>query len=357
MSSNGDNENAAFQTADFEVQLSILAIEYQEPVRELFQALSRLEYLQEQDTFLNETGPLVVSGRVVKSGRGSQVIGRLVSIAIPFTDRHTGICLRFALNFPPDGSRSVAVTIERQGAVDVADQIDLWNYAAMNSLGCSWDDAWIPVTEDSSAAITRVLGLAAGVLTKYCDSIVSGELWPGRFAELVQLPSDEEFVDRVRLLSSLSVVDQNGRTLLINAIHAGNPERLKLLLEMGSDPNYVCTLAGYGLPAEERGYAALHHLMTAIHLETAVALELAEMLCRHGAKLDTESHLGATPLGLASRMVWTECVRFLLQAGARQLGKRWCDTWNIDQPPYSIQVRILDQILKSALGLPSQLKM
>lgn len=356
MNLNGDPENAAFQTADFEVQLAILAIEYQEPVRELFRALSQLEYLQEHDTFLNETGPLVVSGRVVKSGRGSQVIGKLVTIAIPFTDRHTGITLRFALNFPPDGSRSVAVTIERLGAVDVADQIDLWNYSAMNGLGCCWDDAWIPVTEDSSTAIARVLGLAAGVLTAHCESIVSGDIWPGRFAELVQLSSDEEFVSKVRLLPSLNVVDQNGRTLLINAIHAGNPERMKLLLELGASPNDTCTLAGYGLPADERGYAALHHLVTAIHLETAVALEMAELLRQHGAELDRESHLGATPLGLASRMVWTECVRFLLQAGARQLGKRWCDTWNINQPPYSIQVRILDQILKSALGLPSQLK-
>ena len=109
-------------------------------------------------------------------------------------------------------------------------------------------------------------------------------------------------------------------------------------------------------PSDERGYTAAHHLATAIHLDTAVAVQIADLLKQYGANLDQTSTDGSTPLGLASRMVWTDLVRHLLQSGARKLGTRWCDTWTTPGCPVSIQVRILDQILRSALGQASQLR-
>ena len=146
------------------------------------------------------------------------------------------------------------------------------------------------------------------------------------------------------------------RTVLCHAVLAGHVERLATLLHLGADPNQACASGGFLQPLDERGSTASHHLASAIHLDTADAVQMADSLQQHGANPDQPSCDGSTPLGLVSRMVWTDLVRHLLQSGARQLGTRWCDTWTTPGCPVSIQVRILDQTLKSALGQASQLR-
>ncbi len=94
----------------------------------------------------------------------------------------------------------------------------------------------------------------------------------------------------------------------------------------------------------------------AIHVDSPVAIQMANLLQQHGADLDRQAQNGSTPLGLASRMVGTDLVQHLLQPGARKLGTQWCDTWTNPNSPVSLQVLILDQIRKSALGHPSRLR-
>ncbi len=90
-------DSRAFQGQDFEAQLRVLSPEFREPAGCLFQALARLEYLRQHETTLNMTGPLVVYGvHVVPRGNTSAAYD-LISLAIPFVDRNTGICLRFSL--------------------------------------------------------------------------------------------------------------------------------------------------------------------------------------------------------------------------------------------------------------------
>ena len=93
-----------------------------------------------------------------------------------------------------------------------------------------------------------------------------------------------------------------------------------------------------------------------IHLDTPVTIEMANLVQQHGANPDRPSSDGSTLLGLASRMVWTDLVGHLLQSGSRKLGTRWCDIRTAAGCPVSIQVRILDQTLRSALGQASQLR-
>lgn len=356
MSAAESPERSAFRVMDFEAQLRVLAPEFRESGRILFQSLARLEYLRQHETFLNTTGPLVVSGfRVIPRGDTSAAYD-LVSLAIPFTCRNTGICLRFALNFAAAGNKSLTVSLERRGGMVMENLLDLWDFRERNYPGLNRQESLIASTETLEAGVDRVLAMAARFLLEHCETAMSGEVWPEGFAELIQTPSPDEFVRKAGLPGNLNIIDHKGRTLLCHAVLAGETDRLKTLLEMGAHPDWTHAAGGCMQPSDERGYTAAHHLATAIHLDTAVAVQMADLLKQHGAILDQTSSDGLTPLGLASRMVWTDLVRHLLQSGARKLGTRWCDTWTTPGCPISIQVRILDQTLRSALGQASRLK-
>ena len=351
-----NQDGIAFQVKDFEAQLRVLAPEFRESGRILFQSLARLEYLRQHETFLNTTGPLVVSGfQVIPRGDTSAAYD-LVSLAIPYTDRNTGICLRFAINFAATGNKSLTVSIERRGGMKMENLVDLWDFRERNYPGSNRQESLIASTETLEAGVERILAVAAQFLLEHCATAVSGKVWPEGFAELIQTPWTDEFFSKAGLPGNLNMIDHKGRTLLCHAVLAGEPDRLKTLLELGANPDSTHAAGGCMQPSVERGYAAAHHLATAIHLDTAVAVRMANLLKEHGANLDQTSSDGLTPLGLASRMVWTDLVRHLLQSGARKLGTRWCDTWTTPGCPVSIQVRILDQTLASGLGQASQLR-
>ena len=355
MSESVSQKSLIFQVKDFEAQLRVLAPEFRESGRTLFQALGRSEFLRQHETFLNATGPLVVSGvQVVPRGNSSAAYD-LVSLAIPFTDRNTGICLRFALNFTANGSNSVSVSLERRGGMVMENVLDLWDFSERNQFGLARQDSLIGPAETLESGIDRILAMADQFLLEHCEAIVSGEVWPEGFTELIQTADIDEFLRNAGLPGNLNIVDHQGRTLLCHAVLAGDANRLKALLTLGADPNSTHAAGVCLQPSDERGCAALHHLTKAIHLDTAVAVQMADLLKQHGANFDQPSGDGSTPLGLASRMVWTDLVRHLLQLGARRLGTHWCDTWTTPGTPVSIEVRILDQMLRSALGQASML--
>ena len=235
--------------------------------------------------------------------------------------------------------------------------LDLWDFSERNQLGLTRQESVIASTEGLEAGVDRILASAVRFLSEHCEKIVSGQVWPEGFAELIQMPVVDEFVRKAGLPGNLHIIDHTGRTLVCHAVQAGDPDRLRLLLEFGADPNRTHNSGGQRQPLGERGYTALHYLTTAIHLDTDIAVQMVDLLTLHGANLDQPSTDGSTPLGLASRMVWNDLARHLLQSGARQLGTRWCDTWTTPGCPISIQVRILDQTLRSALGQPSQLNL
>ncbi len=250
----------------------------------------------------------------------------------------------------------MSVTLERRGGMVMENLLDLWDYSERNHPGLNRQESMIAPTESMEAGIDRVLAIVVQFLFEHCEPIVSGAVWPEGFAELIQVPTTDEFIRKAGLPGNLNMIDHKGLTLLIHAILSGDVGRLRTLLELGADPNFTRTAGGCIQPLDERGYTALHHLTTAIHLDTVVAIQMTDLLKQHGANLDQASSDGSTPLGLASRMVWTELARYLLQSGARKLGTRWCDTWTNHNSPMSVQVRILDQMLKSALGHASRLK-
>ena len=117
-------------------------------------------------------------------------------------------------------------------------------------------------------------------LPEHCETIVSGEVWPEGFTELIQTLSIGEFFRNAGLPGNLNIVDHNGRTLLCHAVLAGHPNRLRALLTMGADPNSTHVSGGCMQPSDERGYChSLHDKdVSQNHFE-----ELFELLRPHGS--------------------------------------------------------------------------
>ena len=88
-------------------------------------------------------------------------------------------------------------------------------------------------------------------------------------------------------------------------IYAGEPDKFKLLLDHGVDPDVV----------GEGGFTILHHLATDSHVEHRMTR--ATMLLDAGASLTIrDSLLQSTPLGWACRWGRIELVRLYLERGA-----------------------------------------
>ena len=88
-------------------------------------------------------------------------------------------------------------------------------------------------------------------------------------------------------------------------IYAGEPDKFKLLLDHGVDPDVV----------GEGGFTILHHLATDSHVEHRMMR--ATMLLDAGASLDRRDPLlKSTPLGWACRWGRIELARLYLERGA-----------------------------------------
>jgi ankyrin repeat protein len=98
-------------------------------------------------------------------------------------------------------------------------------------------------------------------------------------------------------------------------IYAGEPDKFKLLLDHGVDPDVV----------GEGGFTILHYLATDSHVEHRMTR--ATMLLDAGATLDRRDPLlQSTPLGWACRWGRIELVRLYLERGADALkadAERW----------------------------------
>jgi ankyrin repeat protein len=98
-------------------------------------------------------------------------------------------------------------------------------------------------------------------------------------------------------------------------IYAGDPDKFKLILDHGVDPDVV----------GEGGFTILHHLATDSHVEHRMTR--AAMLLDAGASLDRRDPLlNSTPLGWACRWGRIELVRLYLERGADALeadAERW----------------------------------
>ncbi len=356
MNNRNERRQRAFDRHDFEAHLRMIMPDYRDRLRSLFAALSGLDYLMEHPEFLNLTGPIVVSGNAAELRGDPETRIDHMMLSIPFTDVNTGICLEFGLaRKNREFDTWVHVNIRKQAGLTPETLLDLWEYCHQNSYSSGYSESLILASGDFETELNRVLEKASQLLRDHCENFVRGESWPYTMSELVDMSSPDEFRATVESLGNLHTVDRRGRTLLTHAVVAGRVDLVRVLLDMGANPNFVSPQAALKPAFDTCGFAALHFLAGATELDPETTHECFTLLHSHGAEVDLQTANHYTPLGLASRHLNIDVLRSLLKTGAKQLGQGW-DWWATGPGEAPINARIVDQMLRSALGQPSRLK-
>jgi len=131
----------------------------------------------------------------------------------------------------------------------------------------------------------------------------------------------------------LNYADSRGYTPLILAASVGNDTNLEhLITKHKVDPNFQTDVTALLMATQNRKISTTHLLIkygadvdathtkmqcTALHLAASNEfLDIVEILCQAGCKVDCEDPRGYTPMLMAATEGYVKCVEMLLKAGA-----------------------------------------
>lgn len=128
------------------------------------------------------------------------------------------------------------------------------------------------------------------------DMSCTPNLMPGE-SDIV---TDENILQKLRLLTDLEQTDRDGRTLLLNAAFYNRPQIAEYLLERGCNVN----------AQDSSGFTPLH---AAVQSDS---LPMVQLLLRHGADINAADTYGNPPLLRLSPSAPAELLELLLAHGA-----------------------------------------